>query len=169
MEDARRPLRDGKAEAGKRPRVLITDGLQSYNGAARRQLYVRTDPTLHVRLASIRTLPNTNIHERLNGTERERTKVMRGFDNAPSAKVLLNGQRIWYNFARPHMGLGGATPAEAAGILRDLGDDPLAALIRLAARQKTPSDVAMENQPSTTAPAREQATTQASTVHRPEP
>lgn len=36
-----------------------------------------------------------------------------------SAKRLLDGNRLYYNFLRPHVGLGGLTPAENAGI--DLG------------------------------------------------
>ena len=30
--------------------------------------------------------------------------------------LLLEGQRIQYNFARPHMALEGQTPAEVAGV-----------------------------------------------------
>jgi hypothetical protein len=42
------------------------------------------------------------------------TKVMRALRTLESA--TLDGQRIYYNHMRPHQGLGGKTPAEAAGI-----------------------------------------------------
>ena len=33
-----------------------------------------------------------------------------------TAKIILGGYLIHYNFFRPHQSLGGKTPAEAAGI-----------------------------------------------------
>jgi hypothetical protein len=39
---------------------------------------------------------------------------MRALKNSDTA--ILDGQRIYYNHIRPHQGLGGKTPAEAAGI-----------------------------------------------------
>ena len=54
--------------------------------------------------------------ERLNGTVRQRNKVMRGLDHEDSAQTMLDGMRIYYNFIRPHMALNGKTPAERAGI-----------------------------------------------------
>lgn len=50
---------------------------------------------------------------------RERTKVMRGFDSDPTANKTMQGFRLYYNFLRPHQGLNGSTPAEAANV--DLG------------------------------------------------
>jgi hypothetical protein len=49
-----------------------------------------------------------------NHTIRKREKIMRGIkrDDTPISPI----NRIYYNFIRPHMGLDGATPAEAAGI-----------------------------------------------------
>ncbi len=54
------------------------------------------------------------IAARLHNTIRERNKVQRGWkkDNTP----LRNGQRLYYNFIRPHTTLEGKTPAEVAGI-----------------------------------------------------
>jgi transposase InsO family protein len=50
----------------------------------------------------------------LNGTVRERTKVQRGWKSMKTP--LAEGQRIHYNFVKPHEALEGQTPAEAAGI-----------------------------------------------------
>lgn len=58
---------------------------------------------------------NNNKIERLNGTLRERTKVQRGWKSKKSA--IAEGQRIYYNFVKPHEILYGKTPAEKAGII----------------------------------------------------
>jgi transposase InsO family protein len=50
--------------------------------------------------------------ERLNGTVRERNKVMSGLKDKGTTSTMMDGQRIYYNFIRPHMALNGKTPAE---------------------------------------------------------
>jgi hypothetical protein len=50
----------------------------------------------------------------LNGTIRERTKVARACKKHNSP--LAEGQRIQYNFVKPHQALEGQTPAQRAGI-----------------------------------------------------
>jgi transposase-like protein len=57
---------------------------------------------------------NNNRIEGLNGTLRERVKVQRGWKSKKSP--IAEGQRIHYNFVKPHMGLDGMTPADASGI-----------------------------------------------------
>jgi putative transposase len=57
---------------------------------------------------------NNNRIERLNGTLRERVKLQRGWKSKKS--MIAEGQRIHYNFVKPHMALKGQTPAEEAGI-----------------------------------------------------
>ena len=53
--------------------------------------------------------------ERLHGSEKERTKIMRGFDNDAGTAALAEGWRVHYNLARTHSTLG-TTPGEAAGL-----------------------------------------------------
>jgi hypothetical protein len=77
--------------------------------------------TKHVKLKSIREGTNNTIVERLNGTARERVKVMRGLDNDESAQKSADGYRLYYNFIRPHQSLNGETPAKKAGI--NLGNE----------------------------------------------
>jgi hypothetical protein len=57
---------------------------------------------------------NNNRVERLNGTIRERTKVVRAWKKHKTP--LAEGQRIQYNFVKPHQALENQTPAERAGI-----------------------------------------------------
>jgi hypothetical protein len=55
-----------------------------------------------------------NVLERMHGSIREREKVMRGLKEDDTPIIPMN--QIYYNFIRPHMGLKGKTPAEAAGV-----------------------------------------------------
>ncbi len=50
----------------------------------------------------------------MNGEVRDREKVMRGLKRTDSP--ILKGVQVYHNFSKPHMGLEGRTPAEAAGI-----------------------------------------------------
>jgi epoxyqueuosine reductase QueG len=50
----------------------------------------------------------------MNGTLRERVKVQRGWKHEKT--LLAEGNRIQYNFVKPHIGLENQTPAEKAGI-----------------------------------------------------
>jgi len=53
--------------------------------------------------------------ERLHNNIRTRTKVFRGFHgNLDSAKSIMKGFEIYYNFIRPHLSLKGKTPSELA-------------------------------------------------------
>jgi hypothetical protein len=52
--------------------------------------------------------------ERMNGEVRDREKVMRGLKRMDTP--ILKGTQIYHNFIKPHQGLQGRTPAEAAGI-----------------------------------------------------
>ena len=70
----------------------------------------------HVRNCGVRKVyPTTNNRiERMNDTLRERTKVQSGWKSYETP--LAEGQRIAYNFVKPHKALDGRTPAHAAGI-----------------------------------------------------
>jgi hypothetical protein len=41
---------------------------------------------------------------------------MRGLDDETTAQRMMDGLRIYYNFMRPHMALGGKTTAQKARI-----------------------------------------------------
>jgi transposase-like protein len=110
VSDAREAFRDAKAIAKVEPRILLTDGLGSYVPAASREL----PDAVHVAGVGLQGHLNNNRMERYQGTLKERTKVMQALKNGDTA--ILDGQRIYYNHIRPHQGLNGKTPAEAAGI-----------------------------------------------------
>lgn len=57
---------------------------------------------------------HNNRIERMNGTLRERVKVQRGWKTKETP--LAEGNRIQYNFVKPHIALGGKTPAQTAGL-----------------------------------------------------
>jgi len=54
---------------------------------------------------------------------------MRAMKSERTAKALMNGYRIYYNFIRPHMALN-HTPAEEANINLTLGTNKWLSLIR---------------------------------------
>jgi len=114
--DASTLFRKGKEVTGTKPKVLITDGLQSYHDAYRKEFWEidRTKRTLHIRHIHLRGDKNNNKMERLNGEIRDREKVVRGLKKKDSP--LLKGYQLYHNYVRPHMALDGATPADKAGI-----------------------------------------------------
>ena len=71
-------------------------------------------PELVARVGIGKPHANNNRIERMNGTLRERIKVQRGW-KTPKSRIA-EGQRLHYNFVKPHMALEGQTPAESAGL-----------------------------------------------------
>ena len=94
------------------PEYVRTDGLGSYPPAlqtvlpeAEHRVSEGLDAELH-----------NNLSERLQGTIRERDKVLRGLHSRESGQSFLDGWTVDYNLIRPHMALGDKTPIEAAGL-----------------------------------------------------
>ena len=94
------------------PTTVYTDALEAYREGISQTLGNKVD---HIAKCGI-TKPhaNNNRVERLNGTLRERVNVQRGWKNPKSA--IAEGQRIYYNFIKPHQSLDGKTPADKVGI-----------------------------------------------------
>ncbi len=113
--DARNLLRMGKEFMQVKPRVFITDGLQAYNDAFKKEYgAVKKGSPIHIRHISLDGDRNNNKMERLNGEFRDREKVMRGVKKMDS--VIFDGSQIYHTYVRPHMALDNRTPAEACGI-----------------------------------------------------
>ncbi len=119
--DARNLFLDGLDRAKKAPATIVTDGLASYRNAFD-ETY-RYKGTRHIRKPRFIDLANNNRIERLHSTMRERTKVMRAFDTDPTANETMQGYRLYYNFIRPHTALDGQTPAQAAQLDLELGQN----------------------------------------------
>jgi transposase-like protein len=133
-EDARKPLRKAKEMTDRRPEAIVTDGLQGYRDAIKAEFYGANQfvQNPHVRLRDFQTKPNNNILERLNGTFRERTKVVRSFDSGIGAQEFATGMQVYYNYLRPHQGIGGMIPAQVANIPIDFDGNRWETMIGLA-------------------------------------
>ena len=137
IEDARRVLAEAKQRAKAKPEAIVTDGLRAYEDAVKKEFFTLKAPrTKHVRLPSIRDKINNNVLERFHGTIRERDKVMRALDNDESAKKIIDGYWVYYNFLRPHMSLNGKTPAEIARINLGLKGNRWLELIKQSAKSR---------------------------------
>ena len=141
VADARIPLREAKRRASTRPMAIVTDGLASYNDAIKHEFYSVHLPIKnpHFRLKDFETKPNNNILERLNGTCRERMKVMRSLNDPVNAMIFADGFRTYYNYIRPHQALDGKTPSEMAGIPIDLSGNRWMKMIELASQSRSAS------------------------------
>ena len=127
--DARHLFQMAKERAGKRPQILITDGLRSYRDAWLKEFRTsrQVDSTVHIREITFKGKHNNNKMERMNGEIRDREKVTRNLKREDTP--ILVGMQIFHNYVRPHMGLKGKTPADLAGIQVD-GEDKWLTLIQ---------------------------------------
>lgn len=118
LYDAEASIAKAKRATMDRPTEVLTDGFPAYPTAVGRQLGARvrggrTNP--HRRVRSIRAKVSNNRVERLNGTEKERLKVMRGLPGGRKSAAILEGFRVHYNLVQDHDTLG-TTPGVAAGL-----------------------------------------------------
>jgi len=132
--DARRLFKKAKEAMGKKPKVLITDGLPAYHEAHLKEFWTsrkatRTEHISHIRIKGDK---NNNKMERMNGEVRDREKVMRGLKREDTP--ILRGYQLFHNYVRPHEALEGRTPAEACG-LEVRGENRWMTLIQNAAHQ----------------------------------
>ncbi len=118
-DDAKTLFHEAKVTADKSPKAIVTDGLPAYRHAYLSEFWTEDLRTRFLRMVTLGDKTNQNIIERYNGTNRERNKTMRALDTDKSAQTYVDGFQVYYNFIKPHMGLDGKTPAEAAGL--DLG------------------------------------------------
>jgi transposase-like protein len=135
IADARAVFQDQKAKTGM-PKAIIHDGLRSYNEAYLKEYYTFKNPRVkNIRSVSVRNEGLNSRVERLNGTMRDREKVMRGMHSKESAQKVIEAMRIYYNYCREHSKLG-KTPAEQAGVKLQLGENRIESLLRMASRDQ---------------------------------
>jgi len=111
--DARTLMERARVRARKVPKVVITDRLASYLDGIELAYGAQTK---HIASKGFKVQPNTNLIERFHGSLKARTKVLRGLKKRETAKLILDGWLVHYNFFRPHESLGNKTPAEKAGV-----------------------------------------------------
>ena len=109
-----------KANGGVMPRTVTTDGLGSYGIAI--ALTLPPPHTKHIVAEGIHAEINNNRSERLQGTFRQRTKVMRGLQGRRSGQRYLDGFVIDYNLFRDHHAHDGETPAHVANVKPNLNE-----------------------------------------------
>lgn len=109
--DARILMEMAAERTGKIPKVVMTDKLAAYLDGIELTFGAATK---HITSKGFKVEPNTNLIERFHGTLKARTKVMRGLKNKETAKLIMDGWLVHYNFFRPHESLGDKTPGEIA-------------------------------------------------------
>ncbi len=118
VDDAIMLMHKANRKAGKYPKVIMTDSLNAYLDSIS---LTYGNQARHLQIKKFTVKPNNNIIERLQGTIKGRTKVMRGLKRYETAKLIMEGFGVHYNFIRPHESLETATdkyvtPAEKANI-----------------------------------------------------
>ena len=100
-----------------------------YDEAFQKEYFTLKDPRVkNIRSISVRNEGLNSVVERLNGTMRDREKVMRGMQTKETAQKIIEAMRLHYNYIREHSALG-KTPAESCGI-RIEGENKLLTLIQ---------------------------------------
>jgi putative transposase len=128
IKDARMIFQRAKKNCGgRKPKYIVTDGLQAYKRAVKKEFVTNTHETEHLWNVGLQHHPNNNHVERLHGNIRDREKTMRGLkiEDTP----IIEGHRLYYNFIKPHESLNGRTPSEEAGITID-GDNKWLSLMK---------------------------------------
>jgi len=111
--DAEMLMKNAAKRAGKSPKVIITDKLKSYLEGIEDTFGSDTE---HIQSSPFAIGDSTALIERFHGTLKDRVKVMRGFKDMDTLLEFTDGFLVYYDFLRPHEGLDGKTPAEAAKI-----------------------------------------------------
>jgi len=121
--------------------TVTTDGLRSYQDAFKKEFFTLRNPrTKHIRSAGIRaSRRNNNNVERLNGTVRERNKVLRGLKREDTP--ITRGFQIYHNFIKPHQALNQKTPAQKAGINLNLEKNRWLSIIKQSVKAECKSNL----------------------------
>jgi hypothetical protein len=101
--------------------------------------YVRNDPGAHaLRMRRTNLIKNEGATAKAeaNASNRDMVRLRLGLlSRLVSCNCsTLDGQRVYYNHIRPHQGLDGKTPAQAAGLELDLGANKWQSLIKKASQ-----------------------------------
>ncbi len=134
FEELKSVLQKAERKSITKPTDVFTDGLKVYPRLLRKTYYMNDNKgnIKHHITTSDSGYFNWKI-ERLHENVRERTKIMRQFKSLESARAIMRGWEIWYNFCRKHQGIN-AYPYEKATDLV-LGKNKWLDLIGLSSKQ----------------------------------
>ena len=107
-------------KAGKAPKVILTDKLNSYLDGT--ELAFGRDTGHRQSRPLVTSEDSTNDIERFHGARKARTKVMRGLKSMDSAIEFTDGWLVHYNYFRANESLGDRTPADVAEIAYPVKD-----------------------------------------------
>lgn len=114
IKGAQKLMELASERAGKAPKIILTDKLAAYIDGI--ELTFGSE-TKHIQSKPFTTEEeSTNKIERWHGTLKERLKVMRDLKSTETARQILDGWLVYYNYFRPHESLNDKTSAEVAGI-----------------------------------------------------
>jgi len=111
--DARVTLAQAIKMAGKLPRVVLTDRLAVYIKDLEVSL---NSETKRISTRKLLSASDTQLLENYRSMLNARARVMKGFKNLESARNVIRGWPVHYNYLRPHEITWNATPAYLAGI-----------------------------------------------------
>ncbi len=117
-EEIGKVLKNIKAKADGRVKIVTTDGFMAYTNVVNQtfgySLKLGRYTVFHNVVNASQDEGFNYPIERLHNNIRARTKTMRGFHGSvESARAILKGIEIYYNFITKHQGIG-KTPSEAA-------------------------------------------------------
>jgi transposase-like protein len=112
VKEAALVMNEAKRKAGKSPKRIITDKLAAYIDGI--ELVFGAD-TKRLQGKPFTDVNSTNVIERFHGTLKDRTKVIRGFKNMDTARLLTQAWLVHYNFFKEHETLGNIPPAVKMG------------------------------------------------------
>jgi putative transposase len=136
LDNLTKVLKHGRKTIKNKVSVITTDCLNAYPQALRYSFGVNDkfkngERPIHNKVKADERGFNHKI-ERLHNTIRDRTKIMRGFHGSLySAKMIMKGMEIYYNFVRKHQGIENKTPQEEAIPQLELGENKWLSLIKL--------------------------------------
>ena len=112
IKEAALVMNEAKRRAGKSPKRILTDKLAAYIDGI--DMVFGSD-TKHIQSKPFTDVNSTNVIERFHGTLKDRTKVVRGFKNMDTARLLTQAWLVHYNFFKEHTSLGDVPPAVKMG------------------------------------------------------
>ncbi len=136
QEEIRKVLKNIKNKAEGRVKVITTDGFMAYTNVVNQtfgySLKLGRYTVFHNVVNASQGEGFNYPIERLHNNIRARTKTMRGFHGSmESARAILKGIEIYYNFITKHQGIN-KTPSEEAKIKLDLSCNKWLSLIGMA-------------------------------------